>query len=519
MARVRRPSGRGRYRLRFRIFLAVVLGALLPLTLVSLWSQIERPVPSTMRQATISAVLEVREAIEGASSLDSAKKTIDAIAIGRGARIRILDSSGKTLFETAHDTSEYGFHPVERFFFGAVSPEEAARLDAARGAVIDRQEVRAILGREVQPAKPVGTAFSHPSSALPANELGLVPVTRDGVAAECQLDELVACGAAGETIFGGARVVLHAEKTSLRAVAAVYALRGHLLRIAFVTVPLALLLAAYLSRRLMGPIETLRHEALEKAGSQNAKPDLPEGDDEVGELSQAFNRLLLSLREERTAHSAALSDLVHELKSPIAAVRSASELLVSQGEADARALRLSNILLESSKKMDAVVSQYLDLARVEAGLPDEARTRLTARSLLQNESLTAGLSAKVDVVIDASADEVVFEAVETRISKALRELLENADSFTHIGGSIGLYARVEADRLALAVSDQGPGIPEESLGRVFDRFFTTRGDKRGTGLGLAMVRATALAHGGDVKVSSSAGRGTTFTVYFPTTRS
>src|SRR5262249_51460582 len=96
-----------------------------------------------------------------------------------------------------------------------------------------------------------------------------------------------------------------------------------------------------------------------------------------------------------------------------------------------------------------------------------------------------------------------------------RELLENAGSFTEAGGSISVGV-TEADRDVLVrIQDSGPGIAEAGLGRVFERFFTTRGRARGTGLGLALLEAIGLAHGGGVHVESKAGRGALFEVRLP----
>src|SRR5262249_17309369 len=105
------------------------------------------------------------------------------------------------------------------------------------------------------------------------------------------------------------------------------------------------------------------------------------------------------------------------------------------------------------------------------------------------------------------------------IDGMLRNLVENAASFALPSGDSAAKVLVEViaaeSQITLRITDSGPGIPAEDLGRVFERFFTTRGRARGTGLGLALVRATAEAHGGIVRVTSEPGAGATFEVALP----
>jgi signal transduction histidine kinase len=104
-----------------------------------------------------------------------------------------------------------------------------------------------------------------------------------------------------------------------------------------------------------------------------------------------------------------------------------------------------------------------------------------------------------------------------RMVQALTNLVANALKFTPRGGRVTVTAGLRRGQLAFSVSDTGPGIPEEALGRLFDRFWRgDRSDHGGAGLGLAIVRGIAEAHGGSVEVASEPGEGATFTIFLPT---
>jgi signal transduction histidine kinase len=261
-------------------------------------------------------------------------------------------------------------------------------------------------------------------------------------------------------------------------------------------------------------------------GQADDAPDrvAPPGD-EVGDLARAFNDLLGALDERRRANEAFAADLVHEFKNPVAAIRACADALESGSVDEKRAARLSKILAESSGRLDALVSQVLELARAEAGMPNEQRTDVDLRALARGvvtsvEAAHPGTRFIVDTEGGANGRGIVH-GVAPRLDSLVRNLVDNAASFAGATGEVCVTVRSEETpggqtRVVLEVNDTGPGIADDDLPRVFDRFFTTRGlEKSGTGLGLALVKATAEAHGGEVSARSKKGEGATFRVVLP----
>lgn len=472
-----------RWSLRLRVVAAILLAALAPLLIVFVWSLVDRNVPGRMWGETWRGA----EEIAAAMALGADAPTITTLARTHRARVRVVDEHGLVLFDADADDPADPFGSVEELLLGA-STLTLRELDDTLGPLADRSAVRG------------------------AREKG-------GYIA-CDTLPLLYCEGAKSVRVGKATRVVHVQRSSRRAVQAVYALRAQLLRLAIVTVPLALAIAIYTGRRIVRPVEHLRRQALARATAASPRGALDaERRDEVGALADAFNVLIDALDRKRLENEAFVADLVHELKNPVAAVRAAAESLEA-GNVDAeRAARLARVLGDSSSKLDRLVTQFLDLARADAGMPHEERSRVDVAALV------AGLVGRmkddarfVDATFafgGAEGEALYVLGVDHRLDALFRELLENGASFAGPGGRVDVDVRGDpsAREVRVTIQDSGPGIAPSELPRVFDRFFTTRGARRGTGLGLALVQAVARAHGGRVEAASEVGA--TFIVHLP----
>ena len=260
-----------------------------------------------------------------------------------------------------------------------------------------------------------------------------------------------------------------------------------------------------------------REQVLAQAADESPRPqvNLPRRD-EIGDLAVAFNGLLRTLDERRLANEAFVADLVHEFKNPVAAIRASAEQLRSR-DADPRTERLARILEASSERLDALVTQFLELARAEAGMPSEARTPTDLAELARGivESVRADVRWSGVTFAVRSPAAAIVPGVALRLESAPRNLIENAASFAAPAGEVEVRVEPGDDAVELSVRDTGAGIAEVDVPRVFNRFFTTRGGAQGTGLGLALVKAVIVAHGGDVHAESAPGKGATFSLTLP----
>ena len=288
-------------------------------------------------------------------------------------------------------------------------------------------------------------------------------------------------------------------------------------RLALIVLPCAAALGWWLGWRMVRPIERLREQALAQVETlvPGADLQLPRSD-EFGELAAAFNRLLAELRTRAQEKEAFVADLAHEFKNPVAAIRAASEALESGPPDEARLARLSRILGDSSRRLDELVTQFLELARAEAGMRADARETVDVgelgRHCVQRMAADERFAA-LEFSCDVGESSPSIDGVASGLQTVVDNLLENAASFA--ASKVELVVDGE-DPVRITVRDDGPGIAAVDRDRIFDRFYTRRASGKGTGLGLAMVRAIVEAHGGRVGVETPAEGGTAITAQLPT---
>ncbi|MBX3228345.1 MAG: HAMP domain-containing histidine kinase [Labilithrix sp.] len=505
--------------LRTNALLIALAMLVLPQAIVIGWSLMERDIGGKLQWETRMAVDETIAVLGSDPDAPGVSEAVTAVAARWGTRIRVVKKDGTVVVDADADRGTDVVHQVGTLFFGPDGAPTLRELDETLGPVVKREEVVAVTGwAEAEPPAPPplpeGTA--HRASVLS------VPTVEANIRTGCRTSpagKLLLCHAAEAATIGGEPHVVYAQESSRRAVRALYDLRYHLARLSIMMLPFTLLFAWWMGRRMARPIEWLRDRVLEKARAANPRADIDlRGGEEVRDLAVAFNDLLGALDERRRANEAFAADLVHEFKNPVAAIRSAAESLAASGGADAqRAARIAKILADSSAQLDALVSQFLELARAEAGMPNEDRGDVDLGALAKGiTSAREDARYEVEVVEDA-----IVVGVATRLDSLVRNLVDNAASFAGKDGEVRVRVRVEREdaradgagpSVILEVSDSGPGIPPADLPRVFDRFFSARKQGRGTGLGLALVKAIAEAHGGSVEARSE---GATFRVALP----
>lgn len=269
-------------------------------------------------------------------------------------------------------------------------------------------------------------------------------------------------------------------------------------------------LAWVLTQRMVKPVADMTETVRSITAGDLANRVPGGGDDELGRLADTFNDMLDRLEDAFNTQRRFLADAGHELRTPITVVRGHLELM-GDDEAERTATRV--LVTQELDRMARMVEELLTLARSE-------RPDFLDRQWVDLDALLEDTHRKTQALGDARC-ELGSVAVgigyldPDRIVQAVLALADNA--LGHGGGVVTISSVRVADRLEISVSDTGPGIPESELDGIFDRFARGRGSRGrpGSGLGLAIVRGIAVAHGGDVSVTSEVGVGTTFTLDLP----
>ena len=220
-----------------------------------------------------------------------------------------------------------------------------------------------------------------------------------------------------------------------------------------------------------------------------------------------------------------VANVSHELRTPLTAIRGYVEAMMDETVDQGKRREFLEIIDRHTGRMERLVRDLLRLARLDAHQETADLRSINVASLFR--AVTTDLSERIErqriqVDIDVDAAAAAIEADPTKMHDAMRNLLENAVNYSTAGGHIELTARVVGDRVMLSVGDHGPGVPEDDLGRVFERFY--RVDKSrahnpaGTGLGLSIVRHLVELHGGRVSARNRAEGGAVFTIALPTHR-
>lgn len=284
-----------------------------------------------------------------------------------------------------------------------------------------------------------------------------------------------------------------------------------------------------LGRGLTAPLRAL-NDAARRLGGGNLNARAPEeGEDEIGELGAGFNRMAARMQEsfntlesERDALRTFIADMSHELRTPITALHTFIDLL-ARGAADDETVR-DEFLQESATQVDRLewlVQNLLDLSKFDAGLAEVHVEKVDLRSLVERAVDEARLAAErkdLTLEFDPPPNPVIAAADTNRLRQALSNVLLNAVKFTPSGGRVAVEVERVSKLATIRVHDTGPGIPDEELPHIFERFYrgpSTANAAGGSGLGLPIVQSIMQAHAGDVEVHSELGKGTEVVLTMP----
>jgi two-component system sensor histidine kinase MprB len=279
-----------------------------------------------------------------------------------------------------------------------------------------------------------------------------------------------------------------------------------LLLIAVVGIAAAAVLGLVVSRTALAPVRKLTDtaERVTQTGDLSQRIELT-GKDELSSLAASFNSMLAALEESTRAQRQLVADASHELRTPLTSLRTNIEVLASD-----RALppeergRLLSDVVEQLGEMTTLIAELIELARGEQLAVEPEPVRL---DLLVADAVERARRNRPEVVYDVALEPATVQGVPATIERAVGNLLDNAAKWSPAGGVVEVGVARDGQ---LVVRDHGPGIAEEDLPYVFDRFYRARAARGmpGSGLGLAIVRQVAESHGGDVVAEHAEGGGT-----------
>ena len=292
-------------------------------------------------------------------------------------------------------------------------------------------------------------------------------------------------------------------------------------------------LAAYaigslVARRALGPVAQITNEVREITDGTGLHRRLPTSmvKDELGRLADTLNQMISRLERSFTALRRFTADASHELKTPLTVLKAGVERALTTPKMPPESLAALEEAMDEINRMTELVDALLTLARADEGLVRLHQEPVDLRALILETEETGELLAEpagIAVSADAPVDPVIVPVDGSRIRQLVMNLLTNAVKYTPAGGRVRLWLEREDGRVRFGVSDTGIGIAPGDLPHIFDRFWradsarTRTGERPGVGLGLAICKWIAEAHGGTIEVQSRPGRGTTFSVTLPAT--
>lgn len=299
------------------------------------------------------------------------------------------------------------------------------------------------------------------------------------------------------------------------------ALRRNLILIWLAAVLAGFGLTYLLARRIVEPVKELDRAAAE-VGRQNFDYRvLVSSEDELGRLAGTFNAMCESIqrgrdeliRQERLSTIGRLSSsIVHDLRNPLAAIYGGAEMLVDSDLAPAQMKRLAGNIYRSSRKIQELLQDLLDVSRGRTGAAEVCRLRdVIAAGCEPYQAAAEGRAIALTFDI---ADGIEVSVQRARMERVIQNLVGNAMEAVPDAGRVTVRAVVEQGSAVVTVADTGPGIRPEIRARLFQPFFSS-GKKGGLGLGLALSRQTVMDHGGEMWVESEPGDGARFVFRLP----
>jgi two-component system sensor histidine kinase ChvG len=301
-----------------------------------------------------------------------------------------------------------------------------------------------------------------------------------------------------------------------------YEVRLDIFKISLGSIIVAVVLSFILSATIAQPLKRLRNEAeaiLDRRGRLTRLFTHSKRMDEIGDLARSLEELTRRLEKHLSFIESFASDLSHEFKNPLASIRSAIDIALEADNKKEREYFLRMVMRDVGR-MERLLTGAREISRIDTSLEAEECKEFDVSTLLsyiiEGFRLRTG---KVVFELDLPVHPVLLYASPERLSQVFENLLDNAVSFSPENGHIRINLKQNDSQAFISICDEGPGIPEENISRIFNRFFSFRpgeGKKvEHTGLGLSLAKAIVEGYGGSISAKNSDHIGVIFTVVLP----
>ena len=485
-----------RWSRRFSLTTRILAVNLLPLALLGggifyLDSYRKQLLSERYKLARIEAQITA-EALAGATR-ERQEAVLTQIGKEQRMRLRMFDAEGQLWADSfALDEPAFAFDRIGDETFG----ESFARwLDRVVNTIVGADPIPDY----VEPAVPHADAWPE---LRRAREEGLTQIQlRDAPDGTPVINAAAPVGLVGATLLTTRNAVDITEK--------VRQARSTLGMAVGLALVLSILLSLYMARTIVTPLRALARAAIRvRLGREREVevPRLPERQDEIGLLARAVADMSVALRHRIDAVESFAADVAHEIKNPLASLRSAVDSLAKVDDPELRQ-QLIQVAAHDVRRIDRLVSEISEASRIDAEISRATFepvdiARLTENVIDRREARRENGGCQVDLSCEGGSALVL--GVPLRLERVLENLLDNAVSFSPAGGTIAVRVVRTGDLVETSVCDQGPGIPEESREKVFARFHSLRPEAEDfgdhSGLGLAIGRTIAEAHDGTLTV-------------------
>ncbi len=574
----------------FRLFVFNLLILVFPIASFLFLNTYEEQLLKYLEHALVQQGRIIAAALAGPDELKSeeARELLRSMEKKHDARFRILDNSGRiladssTLFPaeeelqsrstvTAYDGRNWSARAEGETLEGEEANEEAPTRERFLYRLASLP-VRIMRNYLLPPPPPIESGdFYQGVDRLLGSEVQTALEGRYGAATRISTGGQIsvtlysALPVLGEYQVKGKGVigVVLVSQSSYRILQDLYNLRLDIFKIFLLSLLATILISIFLSLTISQPLKNLSRKAEEiftPGGKFRGRFLTRGGKDEIGKLATSLDKLTERLREHIAFIESFAADVSHELKNPIASIRSAAEVadgLIISEQSDRQTdpvtiKRFLSVIQGETARMESLISSIREISKIDARLDEEARERIDLVPLIRQTVERFQLQAESknitfrlhfpESAATISPNAFYVHATPERIIQVLENLVANAVSFSPEGGRVSIDVSTHKRQAVphgkgevtvhLVVSDEGPGVPEEILDNIFLRFFTYRRKDHAdagkdnfydrdefhtqhTGLGLAIVKAIVKGYGGSITAGNNPSGGARFTVILP----